>query len=50
VDWAALELNSDYCQPDELSIVGVRQILLRFERAVNKNQDHRSKHPDDPSK
>jgi beta-catenin-like protein 1 len=24
--------------------------LLLFERAVNKNQDQRSKHPDDPSK
>ena len=25
-------------------------MLLRFERAVNKNQDQRSKHPDDPTK
>ena len=25
-------------------------MLLRFERAVNKNQEQRSKYPDDPSK
>ena len=37
-------------QLDELSITGIRRLLLRFERAVNKNQDQRSKHPDDPSK
>jgi beta-catenin-like protein 1 len=38
------------CQLEELSITGVRRLLLRFERAVNKNQDQRSKYPDDPSK
>jgi beta-catenin-like protein 1 len=35
---------------EELSITGIRRLLLRFERAVNKNQDQRSKYPDDPSK
>jgi len=37
-------------QLGELSITGIRRLLLRFERAVNKNQDQRSKYPDDPSK
>ncbi|CAK5275538.1 unnamed protein product [Mycena citricolor] len=36
--------------PDALSITSVRRMLLRFERAVNKNQDHRSKYPNDPTK
>ncbi|EGO01916.1 hypothetical protein SERLA73DRAFT_166428 [Serpula lacrymans var. lacrymans S7.3] len=36
--------------PDELSITAIRRFLLRFERAANKNQDQRSKYPDDPSK
>ncbi|KAF7332093.1 DUF1716 domain-containing protein [Mycena kentingensis (nom. inval.)] len=36
--------------PDALSITSVRRLLLRFERAVNKNQDQRSKYPDDPTK
>ncbi|KAL0574666.1 hypothetical protein V5O48_007282 [Marasmius crinis-equi] len=35
---------------DELSITGIRKTLLKFERAVNKNQDQRSKYPDDPTK
>ena len=35
---------------EELSLVGVRRTLTRFERAVNKNQDQRSKYPDDPTK
>ncbi|KAJ3484557.1 hypothetical protein NLI96_g5564 [Meripilus lineatus] len=35
---------------EELNITGVRKLLLRFERAVNKNQDQRSKYPDDPTK
>ncbi|KAJ3510076.1 hypothetical protein NLJ89_g4880 [Agrocybe chaxingu] len=34
----------------DLSITRIRKILLSFERAVNRNQDHRSKYPDDPSK
>ncbi|KAJ6485071.1 Catenin-beta-like protein [Mycena vitilis] len=36
--------------PDALSITSIRRMLLRFERAVNKNQDQRSKYPDDPTK
>ncbi|KIK68105.1 hypothetical protein GYMLUDRAFT_154602, partial [Collybiopsis luxurians FD-317 M1] len=39
-----------FLQSDELSITGIRRTLLKFERAVNKNQDQRSKYPDDPSK
>ncbi|KAF9268022.1 DUF1716-domain-containing protein [Marasmius fiardii PR-910] len=35
---------------EELSITGIRKTLLKFERAVNKNQDQRSKYPDDPTK
>ncbi|KAH8118573.1 DUF1716-domain-containing protein [Phellopilus nigrolimitatus] len=35
---------------EELSITSIRRMLLRFERAVDKNQDQRSKYPDDPSK
>ncbi|KAJ7276448.1 Catenin-beta-like protein [Mycena haematopus] len=36
--------------PDALTITSIRRMLLRFERAVNKNQDQRSKYPDDPTK
>ncbi|KZT12457.1 DUF1716-domain-containing protein [Laetiporus sulphureus 93-53] len=35
---------------EELSLPGVRRLLLRFERAANRNQDQRSKYPDDPTK
>ncbi|KAF8655282.1 hypothetical protein AX16_003181 [Volvariella volvacea WC 439] len=35
---------------DELSSSSTRRLLLQFERAVNKNQDQRSKYPDDPTK
>ncbi|KAF5388033.1 hypothetical protein D9615_000453 [Tricholomella constricta] len=35
---------------EEMSITAIRRMLLRFERAVNKNQDLRSKYPDDPTK
>ncbi|KAK7470595.1 hypothetical protein VKT23_002019 [Stygiomarasmius scandens] len=35
---------------DELSLTGIRRTLLKFERAVHKNQDQRSKYPDDPTK
>jgi len=35
---------------EEMNITAIRRLLLRFERAVNKNQDQRSKHPDDPTK
>ncbi|KAF9534285.1 Catenin-beta-like protein [Crepidotus variabilis] len=37
-------------ETDELSITRIRRLLLSFERAVNKNQDQRSKYPNDPSK
>jgi len=33
-----------------MNIAGIRKLLLRLERAVNKNQDQRSKYPDDPTK
>lgn len=33
-----------------LTITGIRRMLLRFERAVDKNQDQRSKYPNDPTK
>ncbi|KAJ7129617.1 DUF1716-domain-containing protein [Mycena epipterygia] len=47
-DNAGGEGNQD--DPDALSITSIRRMLLRFERAVNKNQDHRSKYPGDPTK
>lgn len=28
----------------------IRKLLLRFDRVVKKNQEQRSKYPDDPSK
>jgi beta-catenin-like protein 1 len=37
-------------QSDEWSITGIRRKLLRFERAANKNQEQRSKYPNDPTK
>lgn len=33
-----------------MTLPGIRRTLLKLERAVNKNQDHRSKYPDDPTK
>ncbi|KAF8621646.1 hypothetical protein AX15_007664 [Amanita polypyramis BW_CC] len=33
-----------------MSLTSIKRILLRLERAVNKNQDQRSKYPDDPTK
>ncbi|KZT74381.1 DUF1716-domain-containing protein [Daedalea quercina L-15889] len=35
---------------EELSLPGIRRLLKRFEAAANKNQDQRSKYPDDPAK
>ncbi|KAI0774265.1 Catenin-beta-like protein [Fomes fomentarius] len=35
---------------EETTITAVRRLLTRFERALNKNQDQRSKYPDDPTK
>ncbi|KAF5322334.1 hypothetical protein D9619_000901 [Psilocybe cf. subviscida] len=37
-------------EDDEMSITKIRRLLQAFERAANKNQDQRSKYPDDPSK
>ncbi|PPQ72573.1 hypothetical protein CVT26_003704 [Gymnopilus dilepis] len=34
----------------DLSITRIRKLLLTFERAVHKNQDQRSKYPNDPTK
>lgn len=33
-----------------MNITGIRKLLLRLERVANKNQDQRSKYPDDPTK
>ncbi|EJU06016.1 DUF1716-domain-containing protein [Dacryopinax primogenitus] len=35
---------------DNITVPAVRRLSQRFERAVNKNQDQRSKYPDDPTK
>ncbi|TFK23271.1 DUF1716-domain-containing protein [Coprinopsis marcescibilis] len=35
---------------EQLSLAAIRRSLLRLERAVNKNQDQRSKYPNDPTK
>lgn len=37
-------------QIEEVSLPGIRRTLLRLERAINKNQDQRSKYPNDPAK
>jgi beta-catenin-like protein 1 len=37
-------------QVEEVSLPGIRRTLLKLERAINKNQDQRSKYPDDPTK
>ncbi|KIO13002.1 hypothetical protein M404DRAFT_13077 [Pisolithus tinctorius Marx 270] len=37
-------------EPEEVTLPSIRRTLTRFERAVNKNQDQRSKYPDDPTK
>ncbi|KAF8341535.1 DUF1716-domain-containing protein [Cantharellus anzutake] len=34
----------------ELDLPGIRRLLLQFDRAAKKNQDQRSKYPDDPTK
>ncbi|KAL0949510.1 hypothetical protein HGRIS_009562 [Hohenbuehelia grisea] len=33
-----------------MSLAAIKRILIRFERAASKNQDQRSKYPDDPTK
>lgn len=51
--WYEVDLIIAECsrrQLEEMSITGIRRVLLRFERAANKNQDQRSKYPNDPSK
>ncbi|KAG6837436.1 hypothetical protein H0H93_009530 [Arthromyces matolae] len=35
---------------ESLSLTAIRRLLLKFERATSKNQDLRSKYPDDPTK
>jgi beta-catenin-like protein 1 len=45
-----LKTECDCPQLEISSMPGIRRVLLRFERALNKNQDQRSKHPNDPSK
>ncbi|EMD40739.1 hypothetical protein CERSUDRAFT_45089 [Gelatoporia subvermispora B] len=42
--------GGEEAREDELSITGVRRLLLRFQRAADKNQDQRSKYSDDPTK
>ena len=37
-------------QSEMLSSGGIKRLLLRLERAANKNQAQRSKYPDDPTK
>ena len=37
-------------QSEMLSSSGIKRLLLRLERAANKNQAQRSKYPDDPTK
>lgn len=44
------EGEGDQDEPEEVTLPSVRRSLARFERAVNKNQDQRSKYPDDPTK
>lgn len=33
-----------------MNITGIRKLLLRLERTANKNQDQRSKYPDEPTR
>ncbi|KAJ3924055.1 Catenin-beta-like protein [Lentinula edodes] len=49
-DEVLAEVSAQYFHSDELTITGIRRTLLKFERAVSKNQDQRSKYPDDPTK
>ncbi|KIJ56815.1 hypothetical protein M422DRAFT_218491 [Sphaerobolus stellatus SS14] len=44
------ENAGDNQEVDDLTAPGIRRLLLRFERAMKKNQDQRSKYPDDPTK
>ncbi|KAG8949257.1 hypothetical protein FRC04_008859 [Tulasnella sp. 424] len=40
----------DVQDTDDLNIAGIRRLLLKFERTIDKNQAQRSKYPNDPSK
>ncbi|KAF9057607.1 DUF1716-domain-containing protein [Panaeolus papilionaceus] len=42
--------TTDDTELGDFSISRIRKLLLNFERAVNKNQDQRSKYPNNPSK
>ncbi|KIY49252.1 DUF1716-domain-containing protein [Fistulina hepatica ATCC 64428] len=44
------EAGDDGPEVDGMSITSIRRLLLQFDRAANKNQDQRSKYPDDPTK
>ena len=43
-------LSIRFLKEDKITMAQIRKSLVSFERAVNKNQDQRSKYPDDPSK
>lgn len=45
-----MDTNDMYEQLEGMTITAVRRLLTRFERAADKNQDQRSKWPDDPTK
>lgn len=45
-----MDTNGMCGQLEGMTITAVRRLLTRFERAADKNQDQRSKWPDDPTK
>ncbi|CAB5394876.1 unnamed protein product [Rhizophagus irregularis] len=40
----------DIEEPENLDLAGVRKMILKFEKAIRKNQELRVKYPDDPTK
>ena len=48
--YSLLNASADVYQSETLSSSGIKRLLLRLERAANKNQVQRSKYPDDPTK
>jgi beta-catenin-like protein 1 len=46
----ALNFRSLIMKCEEMDMTQIRRSLVSFERAANKNQDQRSKYPNDPSK
>ncbi|GBB94760.1 hypothetical protein RclHR1_02410006 [Rhizophagus clarus] len=40
----------DIEEPEDLDLAGVRKMILKFEKAIRKNQELRVKYPDDPTK